>query len=330
MTHDAKRLGEFELIAKYFAPLAGKEAGAFGLKDDAAYLRPTAGKDLVLTTDAIVAGVHFLPGDPANEIAQKALRVNISDLAAKGATPRVYLLTLALPPAIDEPWLKSFAAGLKRDQAHFGVTLVGGDTVATPGPLTISVTAIGEVPQGHMLTRAGAQLEDDIWVSGTIGDAALGLRVGQGELVDFDDKHRATVLARYRVPEPRLKFGMLLHGIAHACLDVSDGLIADLGHMSEQSGLGVIVEAGAVPLSAAARAATAAKRMSLSELLTGGDDYELVVAAPVSRRKRIMALAERTKTKLSRIGRTTKGREVLVMGAGGERLNFERRGFTHF
>ena len=330
MTRGAKRLGEFELIAKYFAPLARKLPGAFGLKDDAAVFEPRPGHDIVLTTDAIVSGVHFFADDPAATIAQKALRVNISDLAAKGATPRVYLLTFAMTSAIDEPWLKSFAAGLKRDQRRFGITLVGGDTVATPGSLTISITAIGEVPRGKMLTRGGARAGDDIWVTGTIGDAALGLKVARGDDLGLNDKLRAAVLTRFRIPEPRFKLGVGLVGAAHACLDVSDGLVADLGHMSDVSGVGIEFQAGTVPLSAAASSALAARRTTLSELLTGGDDYELAVAAPAAVRKQLLALASQTKTKFTRIGRAVRGGGVMAFDENGGQVRFPRPGFTHF
>lgn len=330
MTRDQKRLGEFELIAKYFAPLAAQEPGAFGLKDDAALLRPKPGHDLVLKTDAVVSGVHFLAEDPPETVAQKVLRVNLSDLAAKGATPRVYLLTAALPADVDEPWLKAFAQGLKRDQKRFGVSLVGGDTVATPGPLTLSVTAIGEVPSGKMLMRGGAEVGDDVWVTGTIGDAALGLRVLRGEDIGLSDKHRAALVARYRVPEPRLTLGARLVGVAKACLDISDGLIADFGHMCEVSRVGVQIEAGDVPLSPAAAAALAGEKASLSDLLTAGDDYELAIAAPPSARSRMTALASQAKTKLTRIGRVVKGRGVTALNPDGSPLRFTSGGFTHF
>ncbi|MEQ1864059.1 MAG: thiamine-phosphate kinase [Micropepsaceae bacterium] len=330
MTSTAKRLGEFELIAKYFAPLARSAPGAFGLQDDAAAFEPTPGHDAVLTTDAIVAGVHFLADDPAGTIAQKALRVNISDLAAKGATPRVYLLTLAMPPSLDERWLKEFAAGLKRDQARFAITLVGGDTVATPGPLTISVTALGEVPRGKMLTRGGAQPGDDIWITGTIGDAALGLKIAKGNDLGLSGKQRVAALNRYRVPEPQLNLGTGLIGIAHAALDVSDGLIADLGHICDVSGVGIELQADQVPLSAAASAALSAGRTTLAELLTGGDDYELAIAAPAASAKKLAALAERSKTKLTRIGRVVAGQGVVAIDREGARIRFPRTGFTHF
>jgi thiamine-monophosphate kinase len=330
MTVGAKRLGEFELIAKYFAPLAKESPGAFGLTDDAAAFRPSPGNDVVLTTDAIVAGVHFFPEDPAATIAQKALRVNVSDLAAKGAVPRVYLLTLALPPAIDATWLKAFAAGLKRDQARFGIALVGGDTVATPGPLTIGITALGEAPRGKMLRRAGAAVGDDIWVTGTIGDAALGLRVARDDDLGLNEKQRAAVIARFRVPEPRAKFGASLIGVAGACLDVSDGLIADLGHMSDVSAVGIEIDAALVPFSAAASAALAAGRATVADLLTGGDDYELAIAAPAAARKRLQALAAQTKTKLSRIGRVVHGAGVAAFDRQGNPMRFQRPGFSHF
>ncbi len=330
MTRDPKRLGEFELIAKYFAPLASKEPGAFSLKDDVALLRPKPGHDLVLKTDAIVCGVHFLPDDPPQTVGQKVLRVNLSDLAAKGATPRIYLLTAALPSDIDEPWLKAFAQGLKRDQARFGISLAGGDTVATPGPLTLSVTAVGDVPSGKMLRRAGAEVGDDVWVSGTIGDAALGLRILKGEDIGLNDKHRAALVARYRMPEPRLNLGLRLLGLAHACLDISDGLIADFGHMCDVSRVGIEIEARDVPLSPAATAALTGERASLSDLLTAGDDYELAIAAPTTVRSRMTALAPRAKTKLTRIGRVVKGRGVTAFAADGSPLRFASAGFTHF
>lgn len=330
MTPAAKRLGEFELIAKYFAPLARKAPGAFGLKDDAAAFQPSPGHDIVLTTDAIVAGVHFFADDPVDTIAQKALRVNISDLAAKGATPRVYLLTLALPSSIEEPWLKSFASGLKRDQSRYAITLVGGDTVATPGPLTISVTAVGEVPRGKMLTRGGAQLGDDIWVTGTIGDAVLGLRIAGGDDLGLGDKLAAVAFGRFRVPEPRLELGVGLIGLAHACLDVSDGLVADLGHMCDVSGVGIELQQDQVPVSAAASSALSAGRITLAELLTGGDDYELAISAPTASRKKLAALAVASKTKLTRIGRVVGGRGVVALDRDGTQVRFARSGFTHF
>ena len=324
------RRGEFELIARLFAPLARKEPGAFALTDDAAALSPKPGHDFVVTTDAIVAGVHFLPDDPPETIAQKALRVNLSDVAAKGARPRAYLLTAALPADVDDGWLAAFAGGLKRDQERFGVTLVGGDTVATPGPATFNIVAIGEVKSGRMLRRAGAMVGDDVWVSGTIGDAALGLRLLNGEDLALGDKVGRALIARFRVPEPRVDVGQGLIGLAHACLDVSDGLVADLGHIADVGRVGIEIDAASVPLSPAAAAVLASGRASLADLLTAGDDYELAFTASVERRARVKALAAKAKVPLTRIGSVVKGKAVSVLDRDGAPMALARRGFTHF
>lgn len=329
MSRKAKRSGEFELIAKYFAPLAKGEAGALGLTDDAAYLKPRAGHDLVATADALIADVHFFANDPPDTIAQKALRVNVSDLAAKAAAPRGYLLTLALPRDIDEPWIKAFANGLKRDQARFGMTLIGGDTTATPGPLTISVTALGEVPHGRMLTRGGAKAGDDVWVTGTIGDSVLGLRVLKGDALKVSEAQRRALVGRYRLPEPRFDLGPRLLGLAHASIDVSDGLIADLGHVSDVSKVGMEIAVRDVPLSAAAKAAVSGG-VEIADLLTGGDDYELAITAPAAVRTALEALAAETKVPLTLIGRVVKGRGVVVLDASGRRMRLARAGYTHF
>jgi thiamine-monophosphate kinase len=329
MTRKSKRSGEFELIAKYFAPLAKGEPGALGLKDDAAYLKPRPGFDLVLTTDAIVEGVHFFPDDPPATVAQKALRVNLSDLAAKGAIARGYLLTLTLPSGIDEVWVAAFAKGLSADQAKFGVALFGGDTTATPGVTTISITALGEVPRGQMLTRGGAQAGDDVWVTGTIGDATLGLKLLKREGFDLAKSHRQLLITRYRVPEPRSKVGPALKGLAHACIDVSDGLMADLGHIAEVSNVGIEIAVHDVPLSAAAKAAIQ-RGVELGELLSGGDDYELAIAAPSSARSRLLALAVETGVPLTRVGRVVKGRGVTALAADGKPVRTRRMGYTHF
>lgn len=326
----ANRRGEFELIAELFAPLSKGEPGAFGLTDDAAALKPKPGHDMVLTTDAIVAGVHFLPDDPPATIAQKALRVNLSDLAAKGAKPRAYMLTAAFPDTTDDAWLKTFAEGLKHDQKKFGLTLIGGDTVATPGPLTLSVVAIGEVAQGRMLRRAHAKAGDDVWVTGTIGDAALGLRVLEGDGLGLSERHGASLVTRYRLPEPRVAAGQGILAIAHACLDVSDGLVADCGHMAEASKVGIELRASDVPLGPASQAAIANDRANLAELLTAGDDYELAFAAAPADRARLIALAAKLKLRFTRIGKVVKGRGVRVFAPDGAQMPLARAGFTHF
>jgi thiamine-monophosphate kinase len=329
MSGKGKRSGEFELIAKYFAPLAAGEPGALVLKDDAACLKPRAGCDLVLTTDAIVAGVHFFAHDPPQTVAKKALRVNLSDLAAKGAVPRGYLLTLALPADIDEAWVKGFAKGLKSDQATFGIALLGGDTTGTPGPLTINIAAFGEVPSGKMIARGDAKVGDDVWVSGTIGDAALGLRLLKGETYDIGEKLKRAALQRFRVPKPRSQLGPQLIGVAHACIDVSDGLIADLGHICEVSAVGMEIVLRDVPLSAAAKAAVGAGT-DAAAFLSGGDDYELALTASPSAHARLAAVAAQSKVPLTRIGQVVKGKAVRVLDATGKPLRFARAGYTHF
>ena len=315
--------GEFALIAELLAPLA-TEPGALGLTDDAAVL--AAGTDdLVLAKDALVQGVHFLAGDPPATIAQKALRVNLSDLAAMGARPMGYLLALVRPPGIDDAWLEAFVAGLAADQAAYGVSLLGGDTVRTPGPLVLSVTVLGRVAPGTALLRRGAEPGDDVWVSGTLGDAALGLLVRQGGWTPGDEDAAAFLVDRYRLPRPRIALGDRLRGLAHACQDVSDGLVQDLGHVARASGVAITIEAPSIPLSDAARDAPEA----LTSALTGGDDYELAFTAPIAARIRLQALARELSLPLTRIGRVAGGGGVAVLGARGERLDLACGGWTH-
>jgi thiamine-monophosphate kinase len=326
----AARPDEFSLIADLFAPLAALAPGAFGLKDDAASFLPSAGMELVLTVDALVEGVHFLPDDPAASIARKLLRVNLSDLAAKGAVPRGYLLTTAWRPDTPLGWIRDFAGGLARDQDIFGLSLWGGDTVSTPGPLTFSLTAIGEVPQGRMLRRAGAQAGDAIFVTGTIGDAALGLAVCQGRLAPAAGDGAALV-ARYRLPEPRTALGPGLVGLAHAALDVSDGLMADLTHLCEVSGLGARVKAHGLPLSPSAARCLAAGPELLETVLTGGDDYEILFTAAPGKSTEIERLGARTGTTITRIGTMLEaGQGVTAIDVAGQPMALSRLGFRHF
>ncbi|MGV8995913.1 MAG: thiamine-phosphate kinase [Parvibaculaceae bacterium] len=320
------RPDEFSLIAKYFARLASGAAGAYGLGDDAASFTPTAGLELVLTVDAIVEGVHFLPTDPAGDIARKLLRVSLSDLAAKGATPRGYLLTTAWTADTSEDWIAAFAAGLAADQFLFGISLWGGDTVSTPGPLSFTLTAIGEVRQGQMLRRAGAQVGDDLWVTGTIGDGALGLLVALGKLGASPE-----LLARYRVPEPRVAFGQRLVGLARASLDVSDGLMADLTHLCEQSDVGARVDASALPLSPAAKECLVQAPELIETVMTGGDDYELLFTASPDAAPAIDSAASQTNTHTKRIGKiVSKAEGITAIDGTGAVLSFKQAGFRHF
>jgi thiamine-monophosphate kinase len=314
--------GEFEFIARRLRPLASS-SGALGLVDDAALLEPRPGMQLVLTKDAMVAEVHFFAGDPPDQIAQKLLRVNLSDLAAMGAAPIGYLLALARPRALEDEWLAAFCAGLADDNAAFGVSLLGGDTISTPGPLTLSLTALGEVPSGTALLRSGARPGDDIWVSGTLGDAALGLAVLQGRL-DAAGLVRAHLIERYRLPQPRLPLGQALRGLAHAAIDISDGLLADLGHIVETSGVGAELCADLLPLSAADLPG------AQDAALSGGDDYELLFTAPGSRRNAIERLSQTLDLPLSRIGVMQPGTTLRVVDATGAEIHPSRTGWQHF
>jgi thiamine-monophosphate kinase len=323
---------EFELIRRYLAPLAAGAPGALGLEDDAALLAAPAGMELVVTADALVAGVHFLPEDPADLVARKLLRVNLSDLAAMGARPLGYVMTAAWPAPVDEAWVARFAAGLAEDQAIFGLPLLGGDTTGTPGPLTLSLTAIGAVAPGGALKRSAARAGDLVYVSGTIGDGWLGLLASRGEGPPLGAEQRAYLIDRYRLPRPRLALGRALaeEGLAGAAIDVSDGLAADLGHVLEASGLSAVVEARALPLSEAGRAALAADPAILPALIGGGDDYEILFTASPERARDIAALSTRLDLPLTRIGRLAGGRGLTVLDDSGEEVPLETKGWTHF
>ena len=311
---------EFSLIARHFRPLAGP--GALDLRDDAALLRPPPGRELVLTVDAMVAGVHFLPDDPPDLVGRKLLRVNLSDLAAKGATPLCYLMTVSTPRGTPDDWYAGFAAGLAQDQATYGVTLLGGDTTSTPGPVSLSLTIIGHVAPGQAVHRFGARAGDDIYVTGTIGDGALGLAVAQGRLTDGT----GYLLDRYRLPRPRV--GLAIAGIATASMDVSDGLVQDLGHICRTSNLGATLNAASVPLSPAARRAGPDW---LVTCLTGGDDYEVLMAVPPERSVALHQAAAAIGTTVTRIGSFhAQPLGVSVKGADGEPMTVQAGGWSHF
>ena len=276
--------GEDSLIARYFKPLA-TDPGAFDLGDDAAVLKAD-GDDIVVTTDAIVEGVHFLADDPPDTVARKALRVNLSDLAAKGATPAGFVLTLALRAA-DDAWLKPFARGLGEDAGLFGCPLLGGDTVSTPGPLMISITAFGRVPPGKMVHRSGAKPGDRVMVTGTIGDASLGLDILRGgaaasALAD-DAAAKAMLVGRYRVPQPRNALAKAVRDHASAAMDVSDGLAGDLAKLCTASGVSAVIDVPGIPLSAAAASLLARGIVGIEAIVSGGDDYEILCAIPENR-----------------------------------------------
>jgi thiamine-monophosphate kinase len=315
------RKNEFDLIAALFAPLSKNAPGAFGLKDDAAKLISTPGHDVIMTVDTVISGVHFRPDDPPGQVAQKALRVNLSDLAAKGARPLGFLQALSLNDAISDDYLRAYADGLAEDVATYGAPLFGGDTTSGPGPLAISITAYGEVPHGEMILRSGARVGDAICVTGSVGDGALGLAFLSGRL-RLESSQAAPLAARYRLPEPRLRAGQALRGHATACLDISDGLVADVGHICATSKVAAIIERDALPLSAAARAALAQEPGLWASVLGGGDDYELAFTVPEKECAGLGRLAEAAGIPLTVIGRIIDpenaklGAVTVVDGAG--------------
>ncbi len=322
--------GEFELIAHYFAPLSANQPGALGLRDDAALLPPAPDAVHVLTTDTLVSGVHFFPDDTPALIARKLLRVNLSDLAAMAAEPVAYLLALSLPGECDETWIEDFAAGLAQDQEEFGIGLLGGDTTATPGPLTATITAIGKVPTGRELRRSGARPGDTIFVSGTLGDAALGLMALGGDLPHLSEAEADDLIDRYRLPRPRVSLGRALGGLASAAADVSDGLVADLGHVCTASGVAARIDRARLPLGQAARTAIAANPDAASAVLSGGDDYELIFTAPPEASAGISAAATRSATPVAEIGKIVDGDGVNVMAEDGREIKLTSAGYRHF
>jgi len=323
-------LGEFGRIRRFFAPLAGP--GGLGLTDDAALLDCRPGYRLVVTVDQLVEGVHYLPDDPPELIAKKLLRRNLSDLAAMGATPLHYLLTTALPASFADDWVRRFAEGLTKDQHRFGVALLGGDSVTTPGPASLTMTAIGEVAIGKEIRRNGAQPGDRIWVSGTIGDAFLGLKVlrKDGDLTGLGPDLAEALVARYRLPEPRCALGPRLADIAHAMIDVSDGLVADLGHICETSGVGAEIVLQSLPLSIAAKTVLAEGWEQPAALATGGDDYELLFAAPAEACEAIAAVAVELSTLITEIGSIVAGDTVRLVDDAGREVPVEAAGWRHF
>jgi len=324
----APHLDEFERIARFFAPLAAPQA--LGLLDDVALIDGPTGEQYVLKTDAIVEGVHFLPDDPPAQVAQKLLRVNLSDLAAKGATPFGYLLTTALPAARDEAWLEAFAAGLAADQKTYGIGLLGGDSVATPGPVTLSVAAIGRIAAGRAVLRRGARAGDRIFVSGTLGDAALGVIAAKGGDLGIAPAERDFLIDRFRLPQPRVALGPRLVGLATAMMDISDGLVADLGHICGVSAVAGLVEAERLPLSPAARAALARDPDRLASVLGGGDDYELLFTAPAAAEAQFLTFARETGVPITAIGRIEAGQGVRVTDKDGRDIAVKVAGYEHF
>ena len=316
--------GEFDFIQKRLLPLTERDPAALGLADDAAILQPGPGQDTVLACDSLVAGVHFLASDPPAVVAARVLRTNLSDLAAMGARPRAYLAAIAWPEALDADWREAFVRALHREQSRFGLTLIGGDTTSTPGPLTVSLTLVGQVATGTAIRRSGANPGDDVWVSGVIGDGVLGLFSARNGARALSD-----ALSRYQSPEPRLALGQDLRGLASAAIDVSDGLLADAGHLASASRCRLALDVDAVPVSPTATAWLSSGG-DLEALLTGGDDYELLFTAPADCRDRVGALGEAAELTLTRIGSVRRGDGVQARHRDGRLMQPLRAGFTHF
>lgn len=320
---NGSRGDEFDLIDRYFRPLAKGAPAALGLTDDAAVLTPADGQDLIVATDMAVAGVHFLADTPPALVLRKVLRVNLSDLAAMGATPTGYLMAISLSPGTGEAWLEAATQGLAEDQRAFGASLLGGDTVAGEGPLTVSITVLGEAPAGTALTRSGAQEGDLVCISGAIGDAGAGLRLLTGDLrVEAGHDY---LVARHQLPEPRLGLGRALRGLATAAIDVSDGLIADAGHLAEASGAGLRLNLDRVPVSPAAVAAD----IRLQDLVTSGDDYELLFTLPPDAAAELRGRLGPEDPPVTPIGEVTGGGGVQVIGPDGTPVSFQASGWRH-
>jgi len=329
---DSGESAEERLIARYFRPLA-TPAGAFGLRDDAAALTPPSGCDLVLKTDGVIAGVHFFPDDPPDLIGRKALRMNLSDLAAKGAKPLGFLLALALPAGIDHAWLSAFARGLGEDATHYGCALLGGDTDRTPGPISVSIAAFGAVPHGRMVRRSTAKAGDHVVVTGTIGDAALGLKLrrdrGLAQTWRLTPAMSAHLTQRYLLPQPRNALAEAVLRHAAAAMDVSDGLAGDLGKLCRASAVAAEIDVERVPASDAVRAALAVEPALIEAALTGGDDYEILATVAPGELAAFQAAARAVGVALTEIGRVEAGEGARFV-RDGKALTFAQPSYSHF
>lgn len=323
-------LSEFELIETLLTPLAAGAPGAFALTDDAAVLPDLAAGDVhVVTKDAVVVGTHMLPGDPPGDMARKALRVNLSDLAAMGARPVGVFMALCLGQDTDEAFVRAFIDGLADDIDIFSAPLMGGDIVRHAGPMVVTMTAIGSAPKDKILMRSGAHPGDSLWVSGTIGDSALGLLAAQGHLKELSEDDAESLIHRYCVPQPRLALGQALGGLAHACIDVSDGLIADVMHLCDASGVGCTIEAAQVPVSDAVRTALNKNKSLLETVITGGDDYELAFAIPADQASALRTVAESMNLAISRLGQFSEGQGVRILDQAGNMMAIAQTGYRH-
>ncbi len=314
---------EFDLIQRYFS--RPTPTAVLGGGDDCALLQPTSGMQLAVSTDTLVADTHFFADADPEKLGWKCLAVNLSDLAAMGATPRWATLALTVPD-VDADWLAAFADGLYRCADDYGIALVGGDT--TRGPLSIGLTVMGEVPPGQSLRRDGALPGDDVWVSGTLGDAALALAALQGR-VNLNDADLAQLAARLHTPTPRVTLGLALRGVAHSAIDISDGLLADLGHILQRSKVGAVVDYTCLPLGEIVHDFAAHPAFD-GCVLAGGDDYELCFTAPVEAHDAILAIGQQLNLRLSQIGTICAAPGLTLRGAQGEALAISETGYDHF
>ena len=322
--------GEFGRIRDFFAPLTGGHPDSFGLMDDAALLKAPDGCELVVTTDSIVRDIHFLAADDPADIAAKLLRVNLSDLAAKGAEPLAYSLAMALPSSVEDGWVEAFARQLGEEQDRFGIRLLGGDSVRTKGPEVLTVTAFGLVPAGGVLLRSGASDGDHVYVSGTIGDGALGLMAARGDFRGLPGIDH--LIRRYRIPQPRLELGAMVRPLVGGAMDVSDGLVGDLAALASASNLGARLFSAKVPLSEPAAEILALEPDLMATVLTGGDDYELLLTVPAAATAEFEALSRQSGINVTHVGEmvgSLGAGQVEVLDADARLLPLERLKFSH-
>lgn len=315
--------GEFEFIDKYLAPLAGPEG--LSLKDDASCIASPVGFDLVVTKDVLNEGIHFRSDDPINSVAHKALAVNVSDCVSKGARPTYYWIGLSLPKNTDETWMSGFAEGLKHAQARYGCSLSGGDTTRTNGPLSISLTLIGLVDTGKMLKRSGARPGDGIYVTGCLGDAAIGLECVRKNMTGTEQ-----LVSAFQKPHPPLEFGIQLPGLATAAADISDGLIADCGHIARESGVSMRIAQDQIPVSEEALGVLGDNPEYWPKIWSGGDDYQIIFTAPVNTENEFEEISKQCKTLVTKIGEVTTGSDVQLLDHQGQIVQVTSGGYEHF
>ncbi len=321
------QLSEFLLIKKYFAPFAGE--GAFNLSDDAAEIIPTESMSLVITQDAVAEGIHFFPDDPPQLIAKKALRVNLSDLAAKGADPKYISLSLGLGSNWNEAWISDFAEGLAEDCKAYGIQLTGGDTFRTGGGFVISITAIGELPQGTYTSRLGAAPHEYLYVTGTVGDGALGLMARQARFEGLSVGENEFLIDRYLVPNPRIELANILQCFATASMDISDGLVGDLEKLCEASGVAAEVKSSKIPLSTAVQKQITSESNYLQTALTGGDDYEILFTVKPENCDALERALSTLPFPVTQIGEIISGQGVKVFDTDGQVIEFDQTSYDH-